>query len=287
MERRIHYLTFYHFQVLLSNLTTNLWHELKVRGASRSIYNDSVVYKGDFSDSQKILLRLNCDQILASTVVHTDDGGGIGLELSAGMIAGGACVTFALVLGILAIALWRKYFNESYYYLDESPSTPAPSIVPDWDIERPSSTTTSLGGGSSTGSSSGTAAATKTAIPAHLFIRHVAGLHADSDIGFSKEYEAIQAMSPQEEFPADSSYLEDNKVKNRYHNVVACKCLSRTTRLGDSRHHAHSCLPSFLPPSSFKSTLSAPGCLPGSHLARGCSNFAARHRRSVGRSVGL
>lgn len=206
------------FQLLLSNLTTNLWHELKVQGATRSIYNESVVYKGDVSDSQKILLRLNCDQILASTVVRTED---IGLELSAGMIAGGACVAFALILAVLAVGLWRKYFNESYYYLDESPSTPAPSIVPDWDIERPSSTTTSLGSSSGSSNSSGM---TKSSIPAHLFIRHVAALHADGDINFSKEYEAIQSMSPQEDFPADSSYLEDNKLKNRYHNVVACKC---------------------------------------------------------------
>ena len=35
------------------------------------------------------------------------------------------------------IFLFRKYFNESYYYLDESvgTATPAPSLVPDWDIE--------------------------------------------------------------------------------------------------------------------------------------------------------
>ena len=109
------------FQILLSNLTTNLWHELKVQGATRSIYNQSLVYRGDFSESQKILLRLNCDEVHASTVVRTED---IGLELSAGMIAGGACVGFALILAVLAVALWRKYFNESYYYLDESPSTP-------------------------------------------------------------------------------------------------------------------------------------------------------------------
>ena len=31
------------FQILLSNLTTNLWHELKVQGATRSIYNQSHV----------------------------------------------------------------------------------------------------------------------------------------------------------------------------------------------------------------------------------------------------
>ena len=219
-----HQFPFSHFpipKILLGNLTTNSMHELKVRGATRSIYNDSLLYRGDFSEPQRILLKLNCDQIKASTVVRTSSGD-FGIELSAGMIAGGACVAFAIILAILAIGLWRKYFNESYYYLDESPSTPAPSIVPDWDIERPSSTTTI--GTSSSGSSSGQQTPPrKTAIPAHLFPRHVASLHADGDIGFSKEYEAIQALSGQDEFAANSSYMADNKVKNRYHNVVACE----------------------------------------------------------------
>ncbi len=50
-------------QILLTNLTTNSMHELKVRGATRSIYNESVVYRGDFSESQRILLKLNCEQV--------------------------------------------------------------------------------------------------------------------------------------------------------------------------------------------------------------------------------
>ena len=50
-------------QILLTNLTTNSMHELKVRGATRSIYNETVVYRGDFSESQRILLKLNCDQV--------------------------------------------------------------------------------------------------------------------------------------------------------------------------------------------------------------------------------
>ena len=92
-------------QILLTNLTTNSMHELKVRGATRSIYNDSIVYKGDFSESQRILLKLNCDQIKASTIVRTSDE--FNLELSVGMVAGGACVVFAVILAVLALALWR------------------------------------------------------------------------------------------------------------------------------------------------------------------------------------
>ena len=63
----------------------------------------------------------------------------------------------------------------------------------------------------------------RTAIPAHLFVAHVASLHADGDVGFAKEYEALQAAATGDAFAADSSHAEDNKLKNRYHNVVACK----------------------------------------------------------------
>ena len=85
-------------------------HEVKVRGATRSIYDSNKVYKGRFSESQKILLRLNCDQIQAFTIVrgHEDGGRGIlALDLSAGMIAGVVCVTFSIVLALFALTLWR------------------------------------------------------------------------------------------------------------------------------------------------------------------------------------
>lgn len=93
-------------EILLENLTANSMHELKVRGATKSIYNESLVYMGDFSDSHRILLQMNCDHIQASTIVRSKNGR-ITLELSAGMIAGGACVAFAVLLAVLALALWR------------------------------------------------------------------------------------------------------------------------------------------------------------------------------------
>lgn len=112
---------------------------------------------------------------------------------------------------VFTFLFFRKYFNESYYYLDESPATPAPSIVPDWDLDQSSS-------GSVDGSQTGT-----TAIPAHLYIQRVASLHADGDIGFSKEFEAIQAMTTEEEYASNIAKTPDNHSKNRYPNVVACK----------------------------------------------------------------
>ena len=60
-------------------------------------------------------------------------------------------------------------------------------------------------------------------IPVPLFPQHVATLHADGDIGFSKEYEFVQNASFQGELNSEHSMNEDNKNKNRYLNIVACK----------------------------------------------------------------
>ena len=60
-------------------------------------------------------------------------------------------------------------------------------------------------------------------IPVHLFPKHVTQLHADGDIGFSKEYEAIQAQTLLDAHSSDLSQRPENKHKNRYLNIVACE----------------------------------------------------------------
>lgn len=53
---------------------------------------------------------------------------------------------------------------------------------------------------------------------------HVQKLHADSDIGFSKEYEEIQRYCVHDlQVTHDHCSHPDNKCKNRYLNIVACK----------------------------------------------------------------
>lgn len=56
------------------------------------------------------------------------------------------------------------------------------------------------------------------------FARHVQELHADGDIGFSKEYESIQNDAANEINSSEDSQHPDNKPKNRYLNIIACKC---------------------------------------------------------------
>lgn len=65
----------------------------------------------------------------------------------------------------------------------------------------------------------------RAAVPVSEFAKHVAQLHADGDIGYSKEYEALQNESIVEEHPSEQSQHPDNKTKNRYLNIIACKLI--------------------------------------------------------------
>ncbi|CAB3361379.1 Hypothetical predicted protein [Cloeon dipterum] len=180
-------------QAYLTNLTTDKMYEVKVRGAVHSELNRSEILQGDESLSRKILLKLNCDK---EHHRHSQKPN----ELSAGVIAGIACAAFAMILALVALVLWRKCFRDSYNYLDDLPPI-APNEKVDWDITNEDGV--------------------KTTIPINHFSKHVMELHADGDIAFSKEYEAIQAMATKEEIASEFSQHPDNKQKNRYLNITA------------------------------------------------------------------
>jgi hypothetical protein len=98
----------------------------------------------------------------------------------------------------------RKCFHSNYYYLDDPNQSQGPPSV---DLESP----IDVGG--------------ELHHPVHVedFSKHVAHLHADGDIGFSKEYELIQNESIVDEQSSEHSQHSDNKAKNRYLNIIACK----------------------------------------------------------------
>lgn len=101
----------------------------------------------------------------------------------------------------------RQYFKAAYYYLDEPHRIVPPATLPDWE-DAP---------GPDGGEHSG-------AVPVPDFAAHVAALHADSDAGFAKEYSEIQKYClKQVKATSDHSSHPDNKCKNRYLNIVACK----------------------------------------------------------------
>ncbi|XP_076316629.1 putative receptor-type tyrosine-protein phosphatase mosPTP-1 isoform X2 [Tachypleus tridentatus] len=175
--------------LVIPNLTANTVYEIKVCGATRSIIEPNKLYKGHFSDSRKVLLLSKCQTFTNSPFVQSN--------VSAGLIAGVICASFAFLLAIVSITLWRKYFQVAYYYLDDTPGNRASPQLSDTfdDLDYPS-------------------------IPVYKFAKHVAELHADGDIGFSREYEMIQ-QATDINFSSEFSQLNENKNKNRYVNIMA------------------------------------------------------------------
>ncbi|XP_034663250.1 tyrosine-protein phosphatase 99A isoform X7 [Drosophila subobscura] len=97
---------------------------------------------------------------------------------------------------------FTKCFHAAYYYLDDPPHHPnAPQV--DWEVP------VKIGD------------EIRAAVPVNEFSKHVASLHADGDIGFSREYEAIQNECISEDLPCEHSQHPENKRKNRYLNITA------------------------------------------------------------------
>lgn len=91
--------------------------------------------------------------------------------------------------------------------MDEPHRIVPPASLPDWE-DAP---------GPDGGETSG-------AIQVQEFAGHVSKLHADSDAGFAKEYSDIQKYCLKSvKFAFEHSSHPDNKCKNRYLNIVACK----------------------------------------------------------------
>ncbi|CAH0599141.1 unnamed protein product [Chrysodeixis includens] len=77
---------------------------------------------------------------------------------------------------------------------------------------------------------------TQPAVRAAAFPAHVAALHADGDIGFSKEYEIVVAKSAALGHTSHHSHRPENRLKNRYLNITAYDhsrvCVSAGARCG-------------------------------------------------------
>ncbi|XP_063928096.1 tyrosine-protein phosphatase 99A isoform X2 [Zophobas morio] len=178
----------------IENVTTNIEYQVRVQASSRSNRTRRII-KGPLSEPKPVFMRLDCDK-MQEYMRHTTH------ELSAGVLAGVICASFAFLLAVSAFILWRKCFRVSYYYLDDPPcSVPTASL--DWNAPPEGNSEH------------------KGAILVHMFPKHVAELHADGDIGFSKEYEAIQAEATTDEHTSEHSQHPDNRVKNRYLNIIA------------------------------------------------------------------
>lgn len=88
------------FQAEIYNLTSEMY-EIKIRGATRSIYDEEKEVVGSASESRKVPM-INC-----GAAAHYVMIGG----LSAGVVAGIVCVCFAFLLGIIAFIIWRLVYT--------------------------------------------------------------------------------------------------------------------------------------------------------------------------------
>ncbi|KAK9497581.1 hypothetical protein O3M35_004280 [Rhynocoris fuscipes] len=183
MDRDFQFLT-------VDNLTLDVNYQIRVRGASRSVVNNNHYREGTFSDTKIILITADCRQEEIS-----EPGSGL---LSIVFIASIVVASSALFLVIFGITLWRHCFHAAYYYLEESRQVVTASTF-DWSARSDD----------------------HPPIPVDLFARHVMALHADGDIGFSKEYDSIQAAYLVDQFSSDVSTHPENKLKNRYLNILA------------------------------------------------------------------
>ncbi|XP_046481648.1 tyrosine-protein phosphatase 99A isoform X1 [Neodiprion pinetum] len=182
----------------IQNLSMNTVYEVTVRGATRSVINPNDIIVGESSPRRTVSVEPNCDKIPPSMRRSSK-------EFSAGVIAGMVCACFAVMLAITSFVLWRpclrpmfrKCFHTAYYYLDDPPRN-VPTLQ-DWENTEQDGE--------------------RTAVAVQNFAQHVAALHADGDIGFSKEYELIQSETG--DYTVENSQYAENKTKNRYLNILA------------------------------------------------------------------
>ena len=163
----------------------------------------SEVYKGPFSDEMCLELpKVGC--ISGPPPDHSSSTGIAGEELSAGIIVGAVAALVFILLSILGFVIWKKYCESAYYYqIQDPPKVIHPVGIPDWEEEP--------------GPEGGQGKVAVEDFPAH-----VTRLHADSDIGFSREYDEILRYSNKSvNATHEHSSHPDNKHKNRYLNIVA------------------------------------------------------------------
>ncbi|XP_043278887.1 tyrosine-protein phosphatase 99A isoform X3 [Venturia canescens] len=184
--------------ITIPNLTMNTVYEVMVAGATRSHIKRNLIIRGNYSMPGTQLVAPNCDKT-PPLMRRSND------ELSAGVIAGMICACFAVMLAVTALVLWRpplrrvfrKCFQTTYCFLDYPPRN-VPTLQ-EWENSKQDGE--------------------RTAVAVQRFVQHVAALHADGDIGFSKEFELFPKET--ELYLADNSKHAENQSKNRYGNIIA------------------------------------------------------------------
>ncbi|XP_057323850.1 tyrosine-protein phosphatase 99A-like isoform X1 [Microplitis mediator] len=180
--------------IIIPNLTMNTIYEIMVCAGTNSTINPHHVVRGNCSQPKTQRVARNCDKTPPLMRRSSE-------ELSTGVIAGMICVCIAVMLAITALILWRRVFRKcfqtTYCFLDYPPRNV--QTHQEWENSKQDGE--------------------RTAVPVSQYVQHVAALHADGDIGFSKEFELFPKET--ELYIADNSKSAENQSKNRYGNIIA------------------------------------------------------------------
>ena len=123
---------------------------------------------------------------------------GLGSEMSVGILVGAVAALVLLLVSLLGFIAWKRHCESAYCYLEDPPRIVQPVGIPDWEGEP--------GPDGEYGP-----------VSVDDFPAHVGRLHADSDIGFSREYSEILRYSVDGvNASSEHSSHPDNKHKNRY-----------------------------------------------------------------------
>ncbi|XP_024119995.1 receptor-type tyrosine-protein phosphatase zeta isoform X2 [Oryzias melastigma] len=176
-------------------------------GQGESLYDNET--SSDFSISEHTDRELEDDEPIAdaSNSSHESRVGSISeaqrkAVLPLAVISTLTVLALIVLIGILVY--WRVCFQTAHFYINDTSSarviTAQPSAAPQ-DEEQ-------------------------TALPLKDFVEHVADLHSSQ--GFQREfemlkesYEEVQECTVDMDMTTDSANLPDNKVKNRYSNILA------------------------------------------------------------------
>ncbi|KAI7807360.1 putative receptor-type tyrosine-protein phosphatase gamma [Triplophysa rosa] len=111
-----------------------------------------------------------------------------------------ALTLLCLIMMLAVLVYWRRFFQTAHFYIEDRSSPRVirndsiPILSPADDVE---------------------------ALPVRQFLKHIMELHANSQHGFSQEFDEIQHCTSDMKITAEHSNHPDNKHKNRYINIVA------------------------------------------------------------------
>lgn len=137
--------------------------------------------------------------------------------VNAGIVAGVVCTIVFILLAVLGFIgcrslTCRKYYQAAYNYLAVPTNNNSPPstviVVPDASEEK------------SFGAVKEDIEKKFPTVKKEDFLQHVQSLHADSDVGFSHEFDEINKLTAVA-LKADVGMYPENKQKNRYVNIQA------------------------------------------------------------------